>query len=55
MKSLFTALDTGQRALGLTALGGLFEKEKLANLNGLKIQNKDFKSALAYRLVSTFR
>ena len=31
MKALFKALNSGQAALGLTALGGLFETEKLTS------------------------
>ena len=46
MKALFKALNSGQAALGLTALGGLFETEKLNNLNKLKIQNKSFLKAV---------
>ena len=46
MKALFKALNSGQAALGLTALGGLFETEKLNKLNTLKIQNKSFLKAV---------
>lgn len=46
MKSLFNALANGQPALGLVALGGLFEPEKLANLGLCKIENKRFLKAI---------
>jgi hypothetical protein len=46
MKSLFNALSNGQPALGLVALGGLFEPEKLANLGFCKIENKRFLKAI---------
>lgn len=40
MKSLFNALAHGQSAIGLVALGGLFELEKLTHLMKCKIENK---------------
>lgn len=46
MKSLFNALADGQSALGLVALGGLFEPQKLSNLTSLKIENKRFLKAI---------
>jgi hypothetical protein len=46
MKSLFNALSSGQPALGLVALGGLFEPEKLVNLGLCKIENKRFLKAI---------
>ena len=46
MKSLFLALASGQSALGLVALGGLFEPEKLSHLNDCKIENKRFLKAI---------
>jgi hypothetical protein len=46
MKSLFNALSNGQPALGVVALGGLFEPEKLANLGFCKIENKRFLKAI---------
>ena len=46
MKSLFKALSEGQPALGLVALGGLFEPEKLLNLATSKIENKRFLRAI---------
>ena len=45
-KSLFNALADGQSALGLVALGGLFEPQKLSNLTPLKIKNKKFLKAV---------
>ena len=42
IKALFNALADGQSALGLVALGGLFEPQKLTNLTPLKIENKKF-------------
>ena len=45
-KSLFNALADGQSALGLVALGGLFEPQKLSNLTPLKIENKKFLKAV---------
>ncbi|WP_081440115.1 Eco57I restriction-modification methylase domain-containing protein [Yoonia vestfoldensis] len=46
MKSLFNALADGQSALGLVALGGLFEPEKLSNLTACKVENKRFLKAI---------
>jgi len=46
MKSLFKALSDGQPALGLVALGGLFDPEKLAHLGNCKIENKRFLKAI---------
>ena len=46
MKSLFNALADGQSALGLVALGGLFEPEKLLNLTACKVENKRFLKAI---------
>lgn len=46
MKSLFNALADGQTALGLVALGGLFEPEKLGNVCPCKIENKRFLKAI---------
>ena len=46
IKSLFNALANGQTALGLVALGGLFEPKKLSNLTPLKIENKKFLKAI---------
>ena len=46
MKSLFKALSEGQPALGLVALGGLFDPEKLAHLGNCKIENKRFLKAI---------
>ncbi|NRQ26944.1 Eco57I restriction-modification methylase domain-containing protein [Aliiroseovarius sp. xm-g-7] len=46
MKSLFKALSEGQPALGLVALGGLFDPEKLAHLENCKIENKRFLKAI---------
>lgn len=46
MKSLFKALSDGQPALGLVALGGLFDPEKLAHLGTCKIENKRFLKAI---------
>lgn len=46
MKSLFKALSAGQTALGLVALGGLFDPEKLAHLGNCKIENKRFLKAI---------
>lgn len=46
MKSLFNALANGQPALGLVALGGLFEPEKMGNLGLCKIENKRFLKAI---------
>lgn len=46
MKSLFKALSEGQPALGLVALGGLFDPEKLAHLGNCKIDNKRFLKAI---------
>lgn len=53
MKSLFKALSEGQPALGLVALGGLFDPEKLAHLGNCKIENKRFLKAIWY--VAWFR
>ncbi|MDA9337301.1 N-6 DNA methylase [Planktomarina temperata] len=46
MKSLFKALSEGQPALGLVALGGLFDPEKIAHLGNCKIENKRFLKAI---------
>lgn len=46
MKSLFKALAEGQSALGLVALGGLFEPEKLSSLTACKVENKRFLKAI---------
>jgi hypothetical protein len=46
MKSLFNAVADGQSALGLVALGGLFEHEKLSNLTACKVENKRFLKAI---------
>jgi len=46
MKSVFQALAEGEAALGLEALGGLFEPNKLADLIGCKIENKRFLKAV---------
>lgn len=46
MKSLFNVLADGQTALGLVALGGLFEPEKLSNLTTCKVENKRFLKAI---------
>ena len=46
MKSLFKALADGQPGLGLVALGGLFDPEKLAHLGNCKIENKRFLKAI---------
>lgn len=46
MKSLFNALSNGQPALGLVALGGLFDPEKLEHLGNCKIENKRFLKAI---------
>ena len=53
MKSLFNALAEGQPALGLIALGGLFEPKKLSQLTACKIENKRFLKAIWY--ISWFR
>ena len=42
MRALFTALAEGEQRLGLVALGGLFEPEKLILLTGCKIENRRF-------------
>ncbi|MCE6967196.1 Eco57I restriction-modification methylase domain-containing protein [Cereibacter sphaeroides] len=42
MRALFTALAEGEPRLGLVALGGLFEPEKLALLTDCKIENRRF-------------
>ena len=46
MKSLFKALSEGQPALGLVALGGLFDPDKLEHLGICKIENKRFLKAI---------
>ncbi len=46
MKSLFKALSDGQPALGLVALGGLFDPDKLEHLGNCKIDNKRFLKAI---------
>ncbi len=46
MRSLFKALAEGQTALGLVALGGLFDPEKVSNLSACKIENKRFLKAI---------
>lgn len=46
MKSLFKALADGQPALGLDALGGLFDPENLTNLGNCKLENKRLLKAI---------
>ena len=46
MRSLYKALAEGQHALGLVALGGLFDPEKLERLGNCKIENKRFLKAI---------
>lgn len=46
MKALFNALADGQPDLGVVALGGLFDPEKLENLTLCRIKNKRFLKAI---------
>lgn len=46
MKALLKALAEGQTALGIVALGGLFEPEKLLNFSACNIENKHFLKAI---------
>ena len=46
MRSLYKALSEGQHALGLVALGGLFDPEKLEHLGNCRIENKRFLKAI---------
>jgi hypothetical protein len=46
MKALFKALADGQPALGLDAIGGLFDPENLTNLGNCKLENKRFLKAI---------
>jgi hypothetical protein len=49
VKIVFRALAHGQEALGLTALGGLFNDDKLPHLETARLRNRTFMEAL-YRL-----
>ena len=46
VKSLFESLLHGQTALGLVALGGIFEEELMPNLTLAKIENRKFLKAI---------
>ena len=49
MKVVFRALATGENALALPALGGLFDADQLPNLASLRLRNRAFMEAV-YRL-----
>lgn len=46
VKIVFRSLASGQKRLGLPALGGLFDSEQTADLNAATISNKRFLTAL---------
>ncbi len=46
LKILFRAVWTGERALGLPALGGLFRADQLENLGGARVANRDLLEAV---------
>ena len=49
MKVVFRALEIGEEALALPALGGLFDTEQLPHLGSARIRNRAFMEAI-YRL-----